>query len=91
MRDAQEPVVIGNQKQLFMDDHAVDPKAVKGLRRRVHQGSKYEGGSVLSATPPETHAVMRAGVIRNPQKNLFEMYYQSSFADLEHAVLHPLF
>jgi hypothetical protein len=83
---AAEPLRIGTERQLFVDDYLID--ASYNLRPVLQQVRKYPGNPILRAkTPAEGGAINLYGtVLRSPDDGLLMMWYQGYGHQAYHAL-----
>ena len=72
---ADAPIALGQQKQLFLDDHLV--ASMTNVKRRVHPAEKYKANPVIWQTEPweEQLNIVYGSVIRDGEK--YKAWYQS--------------
>ncbi|MGH7943848.1 MAG: hypothetical protein ACREF9_02370 [Opitutaceae bacterium] len=83
---ASNGLVIGGQRQLFLDDWVVD--SLKGLARVVHPPQRYNGNPVLRGTESwEKWTVDVNGhtVLYDEESRQFRMWYVSALIDADNA------
>jgi len=69
------PLDIGTQKQLFIDDYIVDD--IRGATRSLNQPAKYVGNPIMIPLYPwEGRLEIFGTVWREPDDGLFRMWYQ---------------
>ena len=75
---AAEPLDIGSQRQLFLDDYIVD--RTDGVERVVHQPKKYSGNPVIhqgQTTWNQYRSQLYGTVLYMPEERKFKMWYLS--------------
>jgi hypothetical protein len=74
---AEEAVVIGRQRQLFVDDHLVS--SLSKVRRVIHQPDKYFDNPILLPVKPweGQYTVLYGTVIRDEEEGVFKMWYST--------------
>lgn len=71
---AAEPLRLGNEAQLFLDDHLIE--RMEGLKRTVHQPQDIEGNPVIIPEGPWEHRRIPFGsVLWFPEEKKFKCWY----------------
>ncbi|UCH35365.1 MAG: hypothetical protein JSV65_03165 [Armatimonadota bacterium] len=77
MAAGADPLRIGRERQLFVDDYVIE--SMDGLRRTVHQWQKHPDNPVLRAEMPweggGTYALAYGSALFDEQEQLFKMWY----------------
>ena len=89
VRAQGQPIQVGLQKQLFLDDYIL--AATAGTTRKLHQPVKDPGNPLISPPAPlaGNPELLHLGgsVIYDQEENLFKMWYEANNATRTHAAM----
>src|SRR6185369_8502437 len=74
---AQSPHHLGVERQLFVDDHWIE--ASSGLRRVIHQVTKYEDNPIVLPVKPweGQYTLLYGTVLHDEQEGIWKMWYST--------------
>lgn len=75
----KEPLKIGSEKQLFIDDYCLGE--LRGTRRRFHQAVKHPANPLMTPKEPweQTYIQLYGNVLYDESMKLFRMWYSARY------------
>lgn len=78
VQDIHYPIVVGSERQLFVDDVIAPVESMQGLRRTFHQPCKYVHNPILVPEKPwetASRALLPMTVLRDADTGKFRVWY----------------